>query len=54
MKNTGRALNSLYQQQLVALQRVNFLKRQGVELDGNKGEWIAARAQSAGRKTQRS
>lgn len=44
-----RAINSLYQQQLVTLQRVNSLKRQRVELDGNKGERIASRAQSEGR-----
>jgi len=44
-----RAVNSLYQQQLVTLQRVNSLKRQRVELDGNKGERIAARAQAEGR-----
>lgn len=44
-----RAINSLYQQQLVTLQRVNSLRRQRVELDGNKGERIAARAQAEGR-----
>ncbi|TNM66148.1 HlyD family type I secretion periplasmic adaptor subunit [Aliirhizobium smilacinae] len=44
-----RAINSLYQQQLVTLQRVNSLKRQRVELDGNKGERIASRAQAEGR-----
>jgi membrane fusion protein len=43
------AVNSLYLQQLVTLQRVNSLKRQRVELDGNKGERIAARAQAEGR-----
>ncbi|AYC99560.1 HlyD family type I secretion periplasmic adaptor subunit [Neorhizobium sp. NCHU2750] len=44
-----RAIDSLYRQQLVTLQRVNALKRQRVELDGNKGERIAARAQAEGR-----
>lgn len=47
-----RAINSLYQQQLVTLQRVNALRRQRIELDGNKGERIAARAQAEGRITE--
>jgi membrane fusion protein len=44
-----RAINSLYEQQLVTMQRVNALKRQRVELDGNRGQRIAARAQAEGR-----
>ena len=43
------AINSLYEQQLVTMQRVNALKRQRVELDGSRGERIAARAQAEGR-----
>lgn len=44
-----RAINSLYEQKLVTMQRVNALKRQRAELDGNRGERIAARAQAEGR-----
>lgn len=44
-----KAINSLYAQQLVTMQRVNALKRQRVELDGDRGERIAARAQAEGK-----
>jgi membrane fusion protein len=44
-----KAISSLYEQQLVTMQRVNALKRQRVELDGNKGQRIAARAQAEGK-----
>jgi membrane fusion protein len=44
-----RSINSLYQQQLTTMQRVNALKRQRVELDGNRGERMSARAQAEGR-----
>jgi membrane fusion protein len=44
-----RAINSLYEQQLVTMQRLNSLKRQRVELQGNRGQRIAARAQAEGR-----
>jgi membrane fusion protein len=43
------AINALYEKQLVTMQRVNALKRQKVELVGNRGERIAARAQAEGR-----
>ncbi len=44
-----KAINSLYEQQLVTMQRVNSLKRQRVELDGNRGQHIASRAQAEGK-----
>ncbi|AYD00639.1 HlyD family type I secretion periplasmic adaptor subunit [Neorhizobium sp. NCHU2750] len=44
-----QAINGLYEKQLVTMQRVNALKRQRVELDGERGEKIAARAQAKGR-----
>ena len=44
-----QAINSLYEKQIVTMQRVNNLKRQRVELDGNRGQRMAARAQAQGR-----
>ncbi len=44
-----QAINSLYEKQIVTMQRVNALKRQRVELDGNRGQRLAARAQAEGR-----
>ncbi len=44
-----QAINSLYEKQIVTMQRVNSLKRQRVELDGNRGQRMAARAQAQGR-----
>ncbi len=44
-----QAINSLYEQQLVTMQRVNALKRQRVELDGNRGQRMAVKAQAEGR-----
>ncbi len=44
-----KATNSLYSQQLVTMQRVNSLKRQRVELEGSRGERLAARAQAEGK-----
>jgi len=44
-----QAINSLYEKQIVTMQRVNSLKRQRVELDGNRGQRMAARAQAEGR-----
>ena len=44
-----QAINSLYKKQIVTMQRVNSLKRQRVELDGNRGQRMAARAQAQGR-----
>lgn len=44
-----KAINSLYEQQLVTMQRVNVLKRGRAELEGNRGERIAARAQAEGK-----
>ena len=43
------AISSLYEKQLVTMQRVNTLKRQRAELDGNRGRMIATRAQAHGR-----
>jgi membrane fusion protein len=43
------AISSLYKKQIVTMQRVNSLKRQRVELDGNRGQRLAARAQAEGR-----
>jgi membrane fusion protein len=44
-----RAINSLYEQKLVTMQRVNALKRQRVQLDGDRGSRLASRAQAEGR-----
>ncbi len=44
-----KATNSLYAQQLVTMQRVNVLKRQRVDLEGSRGERVAARAQAEGK-----
>lgn len=44
-----QAVDSLYKKQIVTMQRVNSLKRQRAELEGNKGERIAARAQAEGK-----
>jgi len=44
-----KAIDSLYKQQLVTMQRVNVLKRGRAELEGNRGERIAARAQTEGK-----
>ncbi len=43
------AARKLYDQQIVTMQRVNSLKRQRVELDGNRGERLASRAQAEGK-----
>ncbi|MGW9950578.1 membrane fusion protein [Rhizobium leguminosarum] len=43
------AARKLYDQQIVTMQRVNGLKRQRVELDGNRGERLASRAQAEGK-----
>jgi membrane fusion protein len=43
------AISSLYEKQLVTMQRVNTLKRQRAELDGSRGRMIATRAQAHGR-----
>lgn len=44
-----QATNSLYEKQLVTMQRVNALKRQRAELDGDRGQRVAARAQAQGK-----
>lgn len=44
-----KATNSLYAQQLVTMQKVNLLKRQRVDLEGSRGERLAARAQAEGK-----
>ncbi|TNM65298.1 HlyD family type I secretion periplasmic adaptor subunit [Aliirhizobium smilacinae] len=43
------AISALYEKQIVTMQRVNALKRQKIELVGNRGERIAARAQAEGK-----
>lgn len=43
------AAAKLYDKQLVTMQRVNGLKRQRVELDGNRGERLSSRAQAEGK-----
>jgi membrane fusion protein len=43
------AARKLYDQQIVTMQRVNSLKRQRVELDGNRGERLSSRAQAEGK-----
>ncbi|MBB3565324.1 membrane fusion protein [Rhizobium sp. BK512] len=43
------AARKLYDQQIVTMQRVNGLKRQRVELDGNRGERLSSRAQAEGK-----
>lgn len=43
------AASKLYDQQIVTMQRVNSLKRQRVELDGNRGERLSSRAQAEGK-----
>ncbi|WP_313606846.1 HlyD family type I secretion periplasmic adaptor subunit [Rhizobium sp.] len=40
------AAESLYEKRLLTLQRLNALKRQWIQLDGDKGERLAARAQA--------
>lgn len=47
-----KAINSLYLQQLVTMQRVNALKRQRADLEGSRGERIAARAQAEGKNSE--
>lgn len=43
------AAAKLYSQQIVTMQKVNGLKRQRVELDGNRGERLSSRAQAEGK-----
>ncbi len=43
------AARKLYDQKIVTMQRVNSLKRQRVELDGNRGERLSSRAQAEGK-----
>jgi len=43
------AASKLYAQKIVTMQRVNSLKRQRVELDGNRGERLSSRAQAEGK-----
>lgn len=43
------ASEELYRQKLVTLQKVNSLRRQKVELSGNRGERLASRAQAQGK-----
>jgi len=44
-----QASEELYKQKIVTLQKVNSLRRQKVELDGNRGERLASRAQAQGK-----
>ncbi|MBB3659261.1 membrane fusion protein [Rhizobium sp. BK650] len=43
------AAAKLYDQKIVTMQKVNGLKRQRVELDGNRGERLSSRAQAEGK-----
>ncbi|MBB3591261.1 membrane fusion protein [Rhizobium sp. BK529] len=43
------AASKLYDQKIVTMQKVNGLKRQRVELDGNRGERLSSRAQAEGK-----
>lgn len=43
------AADSLYQKKLLTLQRLNALKRQMIQLAGDKGERLAAKAQAEGK-----
>jgi membrane fusion protein len=43
------AAEELYDRKIVTMQRVNSLKRQRVELEGNRGERLASRAQANGK-----
>jgi membrane fusion protein len=43
------AIEALYAQKLVTMQRVNSLKRQKTDLDGQRGQKLSARAQAEGR-----
>ncbi|QWW69493.1 HlyD family type I secretion periplasmic adaptor subunit [Rhizobium sp. WYJ-E13] len=43
------AAAKLYNQKIVTMQKVNGLKRQRVELDGNRGERLSSRAQAEGK-----
>lgn len=45
-------LDSLYDQGLVSIQRVTTLKRQRAELEGERGKYIAARAQAKGKSSE--
>lgn len=49
VKEELQASESLYRQQIVTLQKVNNLRRQKAELDGNRGARIASRAQNEGK-----